>query len=201
MIHRSPSPLHLLALTLLFGCSGSEDATPVRSTPAPVVAEFEPSAPDEGPRIVVTMVTQLFERGRVGPPRVLGDLEPGMARSQAIAQLERTPSEGTPLKSRAAEGLEFDSVLHHVDPPIRLFVVTGDDRLVGVQVSLPFEEATLALADLWGPPKPGKTTAEGKVTHVWTGAEWTARLLPVPDPPNAPESLQGRGMLDVKPVR
>ncbi len=173
---------------------------PVRSEPAPAIRDF--GGNETGPsRIVLTPITQMFERQRVGPPRVLAKVRPGMPRDEAVALLRATDSTGQPLLSETVAGRELDSLLHVVDPPVRLSLLSDNGRVVAVQVALPFEPATLALADLWGPPRPGPTTEDGQVTHVWSGLEWSARLVPLADgDEHVPAALKGRGVLDITPV-
>lgn len=181
---------------LVLACSTSPET--IRSQPAPAVADF--GSPDNDPKLVLTPLTQMFERDQISPPRVLARLVPGMPREEAVAILAATDPKGQPVLTREVAGQHLDSLLHLVDPPVRLLVVTVDDALTGVNVTLPFEEAVLALSDLWGNPSPGETI-DGKVTHVWKGPAWQARLAPIPDPTKpAPESLKGRGVLEIRPV-
>lgn len=188
-----------MILMLALACSTAPPA-PVRSEPAPPRADFG-NPPPGPPKVVVTALTQVFERGVVGPPKVLGSVRIGMPRDEAVQQLRATAFGEQPVMSRAVEGIEHDSVLHVIDPPVRLFVLSQGGAVIGIDVGLPFEQATLALDDLWGPAKPGPTLANGKVTHLWTGPDWTARLAPLPDPTEpVPPAMMGRGLLELRPT-
>ena len=198
-----------MIVLLAIGCSSPQPET-IHSKPADPVVTF-PSEPQAPPRIVVTVLTQMFERGVVGPPKVLSRLRIGMPRARAVELLKATdgnhdevePEPDTPpiVQTSSAGDIELDSVLHVVDPPIRLAIASREEKVVGLNVMLPFEDATLALDDLWGSATPGETGPDGKVTHVWTGQEWTARLVAVPEPhDDLPAPFKGRGILEIAPV-
>ncbi|MEO0605800.1 MAG: hypothetical protein AAF211_30490 [Myxococcota bacterium] len=189
-----------MIVLLALACTGTPSPPgPVRSQPAPPVADLGGDA--TGPsKVIVTPLTQVFARGEVAPPKVLARITPGMSRTQAVELLEATDPNGQPILTRSIQGQDLDSLLHITDPPVRLYVVSADGTLLGINVGLPFESATLALDDLWGSATPGPTTGDGRVTHLWKGPTWSAKLSPLPDAPDAPPSLVGRGLLEIRPT-
>lgn len=187
----------MISLALSLACSGST-STSLKSEPAPPVAAFEQPAP-EPPKIVVTVVTQLFEASKVGPPKVLAGITPGVSRERAREVLASADPTGHEPLASTRDGRFVDSVLHVVDPPIRLIAISTDNRVTEVQVAMPYEEATLALGNLWGTPLPGEANEEGKLSFVWEGEDWTARLVPLAFDKEVATTVAGRGMLVLQP--
>ncbi|MEN0064025.1 MAG: hypothetical protein AAGA48_17870 [Myxococcota bacterium] len=191
-----------MIVLLAIACSSAPNPAegPVRSQPAPPVASFEKQTA-EPPKMVFTAITDMFDRGRIGPPKAAATVRPGMPRAEAIEALKTADAtKGSLLQRKDDTGRDIDSVLHLTEPPIRFYVLSKADTVVQMQVALPFEAATHALGDLWGDPAPGEATPEGKVTFVWSGDVWKARLQPLPDPDEGPLALQGRGILELTPL-
>jgi hypothetical protein len=159
----------------VIGCgSGSGE---LRSKPTEPTVDLR--APRGGGAVVWTNLAALFPAEGPGLPAPLASLAPGMGGEEAAAVLEAARAPGVEITREEIGGhVVMHSVLRDwTDVGVSLVLEPGADRLQQVNLTVPADDALVALGDRWGAPEVA-SGAEGRPVYRWRreGAPWRAEL-------------------------
>ena len=168
----------MLVLAVLLGACGRSEPTPIRSTPAPALAELKSDGP-LGTRLVWSDLAELFPE-RPGMVRPLQQLTPGMAGEAARAVLARAKAKEAELTTEElVPGHRTTwSVLRHGESEVTVTLVfdRATDGLKTVDVTTSWGAASAVLGERWGAPDPGPPIVGGKAMARWSAEPWVVEL-------------------------